>query len=64
MTAAQHHVFDQRGVEVVARLELMHQGGEELDRLDFVQRTAGLAAAARCANGIEDEGLGHDGAPG
>src|SRR6476660_1176068 len=61
--ATEHHVVDQRGIELVAIL----YGGErltgEIERGHLVQLSVDLAAAARGTNGIVDECVGHFSSP-
>ena len=57
--AAQHHVVDQLGIELVALLERGERLRRQIERGDLVQRAVGLAAAARGADVIVDEGVGH-----
>ena len=56
---AQYHVIDQRGVELIALLDLAKRLRREIERGDLVQRAVGLAATARRADVIVDEGVGH-----
>ena len=57
--AAQHHVIDQSGIEIVAALDGAERLAREIERGHFVQRAVLLAAAARRAHVIVDEGVGH-----
>jgi hypothetical protein len=57
--AAENHVVDQRRVELVAVLDRGKRLGGEIERGDLVQRSIRLAAPARRANVIVDEGVGH-----
>ena len=59
-THAQDHVVDQSGIELVAVLDGAERLAREIERGHFVQRAVDLAAAARGAHVIVDEGVGHD----
>ena len=56
---AQHHVINQRGIEVVAALDRAERLACEIERSHFVERTVHFAAAARCTHVIVDESVGH-----
>ena len=57
--AAEHDVVDQRGVERVALLDRGKRLRREIERGHLMQRAVGLAAPARRAHVIVDEGVGH-----
>ncbi len=57
---AHHHVIDQSGVEVVAALDGAERLARQIERGHLVQRAVDLAAAARRAHVIVDEGVGHE----
>ena len=57
---AEHDVVDRIFRQIVAVLQRLQRHGGERQRGDFVQRAVRLAAAARGANVIVDECLGHD----
>ena len=57
--AAEHHVIDQRRVELVAVLDRGERLRGEIERGHLVQRSVGLAASARGADGVVDECVGH-----
>ena len=57
---AHHHVIDQRGVEIIAALDGAERLARQIERGHFVQRAVDLAAAARRAHVIVDEGVGHE----
>ena len=56
---AHDHVIDQSGVELVAVLDGAERLARQIERGHFVQRAVDLAAAARGAHVIVDEGVGH-----
>ena len=57
---AEHDVVDAARVQAgVAGLELVEESDDQVDRLHLVQRTDGLAAAARCADVVVDECFCH-----
>ena len=62
--AAEHHVLDQRGIEIVAPPNGIEGRDREIDGRHLVQRAIGLAAPARRANRVEDIGFRHEGLPG
>ena len=57
---AHDHVIDQRCIEMVAILDRAQRLAGEIERGHFVQRAIDLAAAARGAHVIVDEGVGHE----
>ena len=57
--AAEHHVIDQFRIETVALFERAERLGGEIERGDFVQGAVRLAAPARRAHVVVDEGVGH-----
>jgi hypothetical protein len=57
--AAEHHVVDQARIELAPALDRPERLGGEIERGDLVQSAVGLAAAARGAHVIVDEGFGH-----
>ena len=57
--AAQDDIVDLAGIQRVALLQGLEQAGQQIDRLDAVQRTVLLALAARRAHGIENISFGH-----
>ena len=57
--AAEHHVFDERSIEPVAVADRGKRLAGEIERGDFVQRPVGLAAAARGADVVINECIGH-----
>ena len=59
-THAHHHVVDQRGIELVAALDGAERLARQIERGHLVQRAVHLAAAARRAHVIVDEGVGHE----
>jgi hypothetical protein len=63
LSAAEHHVLHQHRIEIVARADGVERRYGEIDRRNLVQRTVGLAASARGANGIVDIGFSHGGLP-
>ena len=61
--AADHHVVDLAGIQIVATGKRVQRTCEQIDRLDVVQGAARFAATARRANCIENHGFGHGGLP-
>ena len=57
--AAEHHVVDQLRIELVALLDRRQRLRRQIERGHLVQRAVGLAAPARRAHVIVDEGVGH-----
>ena len=57
--AAEHHVVDQRRIEPVALLHRRQRLRRQVERGHLVQRAVGLAASARRAHVVVDEGVGH-----
>ena len=57
---AHDHVIDQSSVELVADLDRAERLAREIERGHFMQRAVDLAAAARRAHVIVDEGVGHE----
>src|SRR5262249_1723552 len=57
--AAEHHIGDERGVELRAVADRAPTLGGKVEPRDLVQGAVGLAAAARRANVIVDIGVGH-----
>src|SRR5262249_14469330 len=57
--AAEHHVVDQIGIELVAALDRADRLGGEIEGGYLMQRAIRLAAATRGAHVIIDEGFGH-----
>ena len=57
---AHHDVVDGIGRQIVALFQRLQRHGGERQRGHLVQGAVGLAAAARGANVIVDEGFGHD----
>ncbi len=57
--AAQHDVVDQRRIERVAVLHRRERLRRQVERGHLMQRAVGLAAPARRAHVIVDEGVGH-----
>ena len=59
---AQHHVLDQGWIQArIAPSDLLDQPDHQRDRLGLVQRAGLLAATARGADRVEDEGFGRHG---
>jgi hypothetical protein len=56
---AQHHVINQRRIEVVAVLDRAERLACKIERSHFVERTVHFAAAAGCTHVIVDESVGH-----
>ena len=61
--AAEYHVVDQRLIQLIALLHRGERLGSEIERGHLVQRAVGLAAPARGAHVIVDEGIGHGDSP-
>src|SRR5205823_12488895 len=57
--AAEHDVLDQRSVEPIAVADRGKSLAGKIERSDFVQRSVGLAAAARGTDVVIDECSGH-----
>ena len=57
--AAEHHVVDQRGVELVAALHLLEQRAQQPRGRGLVQAAVFLALAARRAQVVVDVGVAH-----
>ena len=57
--ATHHHIIDQFRIEIVALAQSLQNLRGEVDRLHLMQRAVHLAASARRAQVIVDEGVGH-----
>src|SRR6185437_14009535 len=57
--AAHHHIVDLSWVEMVAVLDRLERGRRQMERRRRVQRAVRLAAPARGAHVIVNEGVGH-----
>ena len=55
-----HHVVDQSGVQIIAGLDGVEHLARQIERGHLVQRAVDLAAAARAADGVVNECVGHE----